>query len=435
MIWIELLLSATAVLLAAAAFKRADAAATRQSQDCARDAAVLQELASLREYVGALPGRIADETAASPLREALEAVRESIQQMGGIFGSQADATREAIKDASEAASNGVEKALSSLAPTLEGLGGLDVRLQEIALAQAAQIKSADRSATELRAAIETAFSRLEARVEPLERVATAAESLRESLVSPIESLRADLATLPVRIAEEIAARPTSEPELQALRSDLAALPARIAQEVAARPTPAPELEELAAAVRDSGHLRGDVAEQVAHAVSSVSRELADAAAQARQDREAAASTLDAAMVRLEALIAHVGAALEPLESALSGHGETVRPLAQALEAARTQLEEAGGTQRANQVEFSASVDVFTRAAQELSSGLSAFAREGDREGAEDPRKAQEALLEALERILSGFSESLRELLSESDLRTRETLAELAARLPGGREPS
>jgi len=435
MIWIELLLSATAVLLAAAAFKRADAATTRQSQDCARDAAVLQELASLREYVGALPGRIADETAASPLREALEAVRESIQQMGGIFGSQADATREAIKDASEAASNGVEKALSSLAPTLEGLGGLDVRLQEIALAQAAQIKSADRSATELRAAIETAFSRLEARVEPLERVATAAESLRESLVSTIESLRADLATLPVRIAEEIAARPTSEPELQALRSDLAALPARIAQEVAARPTPAPELEELAAAVRDSGHLRGDVAEQVAHAVSSVSRELADAAAQARQDREAAASTLDAAMVRLEALIAHVGAALEPLESALSGHGETVRPLAQALEAARTQLEEAGGTQRANQVEFSASVDVFTRAAQELSSGLSAFAREGDREGAEDPRKAQAALLEALERILSGFSESLRELLSESDLRTRETLAELAARMPGGREPS
>lgn len=432
MIWIELLLSATAVLLAAAAFKRADSAA-RQSQDPTREAAIHQDLAELFKHVEALPGRIADETSASPLREALESVRESIQQLGETFGPQADSTRDAIKDAAGSVSKSVEKTLSGLTPALERIAGLDARLKEIAAAQSAQIQAVQDLPGELRASLDAAGSKLDARLEALERIATATQSLPESLVAPIEAIRTDLAALPVRIAEEVAARPTPEPELQALRSELSTLPTRIAEEIAARPTPAPELEELAAAVRDSGHLRGDVAEQVAHAVSSVSRELADATAQARQDRDAAASTLDAAMVRLEALIAQVGAALEPLESALSGHGETVRPLAQALESARTQLEEAGGTQRANQVEFSASVDVFTRAAQELSSGLSAFAREGDREGAEDPRKAQAALLEALERILSGFSESLRTLLSESDLRTRETLAELAARLPGGQE--
>jgi chromosome segregation ATPase len=432
MIWIELLLSATAVLLAAAAFKRADSAA-RQSQDPTREAAIHQDLAELFKHVEALPGRIADETSASPLREALESVRESIQQLGETFGPQADSTRDAIQAAAGSVSQSVEKTLSGLTPALERIVGLDARLKEIAAAQSAQIQAVQDLPGDLRASLDAAGSKLDARLEALERIATATRSLRESLVAPIEAIRTDLAALPVRIAEEIAARPTPEPELQALRSELSALPARIAEEVAARPAPAPELEELAAAVRDSGHLRGDVAEQVAHAVSSVSRELADATAQARQDRDAAASTLDAAMVRLEALIAQVGAALKPLESALSGHGETVRPLAQALESARAQLEEAGGTQRANQVEFSASVDVFTRAAQELSSGLSAFAREGDREGAEDPRKAQAALLEALERILSGFSESLRTLLSESDLRTRETLAELAARLPGGQE--
>jgi len=56
------------------------------------------------------------------------------------------------------------------------------------------------------------------------------------------------------------------------------------------------------------------------------------------------------------------------------------------------------------------------------------------QGLLDPRQAQNALLEALERLLKGFSGSLAALLSESDLRTRETLAELAARLPGTEGP-
>ena len=137
------------------------------------------------------------------------------------------------------------------------------------------------------------------------------------------------------------------------------------------------------------------------------------------------------MDSLEAFVSRLETRLAPLSDALKGHGDAVAPMAQGLNQAQDRLEEAASSLRANQVEFAASVALFTQAAQELSGGLSLFAHEGEKQGSEDPRAAQKALLESLDRLMGGFADSLKALLTESDLRTREVLTEIAARLPAG----
>jgi uncharacterized phage infection (PIP) family protein YhgE len=236
-----------------------------------------------------------------------------------------------------------------------------------------------------------------------------------------------------KIAEE-----ASLPVLEGLESlsrelgaAISALPAKIAEASASHARPIPELEELAIAVRESGHMRGDAARSVADAVSRVSQELSESADAASSARAESARSLQAALERLEAFSSQIESRLAPLADALKGHGDAVGPIADGLSLAQDRLEEAAASLRANQVEFAASVGLFTQAAQELSGGLSLFAREGDRQGAEDPRAAQKALLESLDKLMGGFAESLKALLTESDLRTREVLAEIAARLPAG----
>jgi len=395
--WIELLLAAVALVLAAAAFRQSRA--PKPEGDGARDAALHQDFALLRDAINALPGRIADETSASPLREAVEAVRESITVLGESLETRTAAARARELESATAIADAVKVAVSGLSAPLGTLAELHGRQLD---AIAVQTRTLGELAASVRTASEQAAS---TRSETGAALLGGVDALGKTFAESVAALRADLAT-------------SSERLLQA----------------AATPAAAPELAELALAVRESGSLRGETERQVAQAVAEVGRELSESADRARNDREAAAVALDAALERMEQVASGVRSALEPLEGLLASQGASVGPLVQALEAARDRLEEASGTQRANQVEFSASVDVFGRAAQELSTGLSHFAREGEMEGLLDPRQAQNALLEALERLLKGFSGSLAALLSESDLRTRETLAELAARLPGTEGP-
>jgi len=392
--WIELLLAAVALVLAAAAFRQSRA--PRIDGNGARDAALHQDLALLHDAIHALPGRIADETAASPLREAVEAVRESITVLGESLDARTTAAQARDAESASTLADAVGGAISGLSAPLGTLADLQVRQLD---ALAVQTRTLGELATSVRAASEQASS---ARAET-----------RAALLGGVESLRQAL----MESATE-------------LRSDLDKLSEAVARAAAAAPRPMPELAELAQAVRESGNLRGDAERRVAEAVAEVGRELSESGARAGEDRLSAAGVLDSALGRMEQVASGVRSALEPLEGLLSSQGAAVGPMVQALEAARDRLDEASGTQRANQVEFSATVDIFARAAQELSSGLSLFAREGELEGLVDPRQAQNALLEALERLLKGFSGSLGALLSESDLRTRETMAELAARLPG-----
>jgi len=409
--WIELFLVAVAVLLAAAAFRQSSRGSSHQVDSTARDAMLRNEFVLLRDGIDSLPGRIADETAASPLREAVEAVRGSIDRLSESFQALTESSRAQNVALSAALSESVKASISGLSAPLAALLESQSRQLE---ATTAQTRALEGLANTVRSTADTASSE---RKDSLAAVLTGLERLTERTGALSEGIRSG--------AESVAS----------IRSEFATLPIRFAEAAAAHPAPAPELEELAIAVRESGHFRGDVARQVAEAVAQVGRELSEAGAHARVERESATGALESALARLDQVATGVRTALEPLEGALAGHGASLAPMVQALQTAQDRLEEASGTQRANQVEFSASVELFGHAAQELTTGLSAFAREGDKEGAEDPRAAQKALLEALERILKGFSDSLRTLLSESDLRTRETLAELAARLPGGETPA
>lgn len=215
------------------------------------------------------------------------------------------------------------------------------------------------------------------------------------------------------------------------RQILEILPVRTAEEIATRPAPAPELEELAIAVRDAGALRGDSVRSIADAVSRVADRLEASAEEGRSAREDAAERLSQSLTTLESVAAGVREALLPLGEALRGHGEAVVPVVKGLESAQDRFEEAAVSLRVNQVEFAASVGVFTSAAQDLSTGLGAFAREGLEDSSKDPAAVQQALLESLDRLLGGFSDSLRATLVEADLRHREALVEIAARLPDG----
>lgn len=428
--WIELLLCAVATVLSAAAFRKAGGNAASDAKEAARDAALRQDFALLRERIDALPGRIADEVAASPLREAMEAVRGDISDVGNSLDAHGAKVGEAQKALVASLTESVTASLSGVAAPLREIASGQGKLSE---AMSGLARAGESASTAARDEAKNGLAALaqirEATVGGLDKLGTKVDALGSAIAGSgaDEVLAKELRKLAVALDgwKQEWARVATQ-----MQQTLGAMPVRIAEEVASRPAPAPELEELAVAVRESGHLRGDVARQVAESVGRVGQELSEAGTRAREERENTASTLDAASVALAAAVEAVRDAVAPLHEALSSHGHAVAPLATAFESVRGVLEEASGSQRANQAEFAASVEIFTRGAQELSTGLSAFAREGELDVSEDPRSVQKALLESLDKLLSGFSESLRALLAESDLRTRETLAELAARLPG-----
>lgn len=558
--WVELLLSATALVLAAAAFRRASSSDPRKES---REAAILQGFQDLRTTLESLPGRIADETAASPLREAVEGVRESVNRLGESLGEHLHEQSQAQRVGQAAVEQGLERlqgGLQAVASQVESGAKATVasvntasgNLQGAATFLASEVANVSSESTQINkgivglcaevASVGKAMGSLLAETSKIppalaqssadvvqavaSSVATNAELLTKSLSEPLPQVEdPDRGLVASRLSElvdglqqvvegqresrrEAQASAQSQERglqaqilsLEAMRSDLGALrlleglsgsaksaadslesklqewieqaklsdessqarsiqqaelasgerkeiveavsllalglealgrdmPVRIAQESAARPAPHPELEELAMAVRESGHLRGDVGRQVADAVGRVGQQLSESGQRAEESRERAGGALDAALASLQQLAGDLRASLSPLSDALTGHGQLVAPLATALGAAKDRLEESSCSLRANQVEFSASVELFTQSAQELQSGLALFAREGEKEGAEDPRAAQKALLEALERLLGGFADSLKAHLSESDLRMRETLTELTTRLP------
>ncbi|QQS04796.1 MAG: hypothetical protein IPK50_21345 [Fibrobacterota bacterium] len=522
---IELFLAAAAMLLAAAAFWRTWSSDPRKEN---KDMAILQAFQDLRATLESLPGRIADETSASPLREAVEGVRESVHRLGESLGEHLEQQTQAqsawhsameqsltrVSESQQVVASGVESGVKSVVSAVQGLSGAidaaaakvsgDVAKIPAGISQAssevaqAVAKGAQHTADLVAKALaeaapgtddssqEIVVARLDAAVAGILQVAEVQSQTRQDAqalaqarerdaaaqLQALESLRSELGglsllaplsgsvdsavrTLDAKLQAMLDQSRGAQVDLQAQAAELAQqasgertelsesvalvvaglealgreLPVRIAQESAQRPAPHPELEELAMAVRESGHLRGDVGRQVAEAVGRVGQQLSESGSRAEESRERAGVALDQALGSLQELAADLRVSLSPLSEALTGHGQLVAPLASALGAAKDRLEEASTSLRANQVEFSASVELFTQGAQELQTGLALFAREGEKEGAEDPRAAQKALLEALERLLGGFADSLKAHLSESDLRMRETLTELTTRLP------
>ncbi len=512
-----LLLAGAALVMAMAAFRKATST-TNQDANALRDQALRQEFAELKSAIETLPGRIADETAASPLREAVEGVRESISRSGELLeesvarigqellatsatleasldrgfrsvGSSLESVRlttengfksaqskddgvawkglettlrESIRMTSERSEiqvasmeTGFGKLESTLFPVVESIGRLSgridalpdalavqsLRLEEAlgglskGMSQLVQVGETSLAAQTASGGPDLVVSAITAQAGTVEKVLEAVleQSFSSAkILGAIESTRQELLLLNQALSN------SSLPVTQGLQSlalewnaSIAQLPSKIAEASANQARPMPELEELAIAVRESGHLRGDVARSVGEAVSRISQELSSSAQAANTARDESALSLQVAMDRLEAFAHQIETRLAPLSDALKGHGDAVGPIAHGLSMAQDRLEEAAASLRANQAEFAASVGLFTLAAQELSGGLSLFAREGDRQGAEDPRAAQKALLESLDRMMVGFAESLKSLLTESDLRTREVLAELAARLPTG----
>jgi hypothetical protein len=77
-----------------------------------------QDFALLRDAINALPGRIADETSASPLREAVEAVRESITVLGESLETRTAAARARELESATAIADAVKVAVSGLSAPL-----------------------------------------------------------------------------------------------------------------------------------------------------------------------------------------------------------------------------------------------------------------------------------------------------------------------------
>ena len=131
----------------------------------------------------------------------------------------------------------------------------------------------------------------------------------------------------------------------------------------------------------------------------------------------------------ETLVAH-GAQLASLTGHLETAGTLMAVVPEKLEGSVRILDEALSTLRANQVEFGASVEVFTRAAEGMAGGLADKGMAPGTQTAMDGLMEQKAFLDALGKVLSGFSQSLSGVLGESSQRTQEVLVELCARLEG-----
>lgn len=414
---LPILLSAIALVLAVAAFLKALNAGNST-----------EAVAGLSAQVGGLRGLLegighdlsASRGAIEEIGHDLSASRNAIEEIPTILRSQ-EATLQSQGRAMEAMPGAIALAAGT-ASIATDLRGAKESVQFVVDGIATLRSSQESSIVASTAAIAGLKDAVTGHLAP---IASDVEIARETL-GALRSGAAEGATQQEKIlasAESLAAIAGQ------IREALAALPARTAEEIAARPSPAPELEELAVAVRDAGALRGDSVRSIADAVSRVSDRLEASAEEGRAAREDAADRLGRSLATLEAVVGNVREALLPLADALKGHGDAVLPVANGLDSAQQRFEEAAVSLRANQVEFAASVGVFTHAAQDLSTGLGAFAREGAEDAVRDPAAVQQALLESLERLLGGFAESLRAALAESDLRHREALVEIAARLP------
>jgi len=483
---LPMLLSAVALVLAAGAFLKALASNKTQDDTQARerDAALREilvglssQVASIRESTGQIPSALSDlrsdlgalpaslsglRSDLSALPASLSALRSDLSALPSAFQAQSEALRtlpgliarescsgdllsevrklresstasgarlEGIHASFGAASASTEKSLEAVTESVESIG------RKLGQFLSNGDASSERVATAVREGVERTLEAAKTQASNLDSLAAQISQLPDLIRSVDGSLRvldqsAALAGQTALLESAVSSLSKLSSETSSLRDTVAGLPVRTAEEIAMRPAPAPELEELAIAVREAGALRGDSVRSIADAVSRVSDRLEASEENGRAAREDAAARLAQSLVSLESIVTGVRESLAPLGEALRGHGESVLPVAKGLELAQDRLEEAAVSLRANQVEFSASVGIFTSAALDLSTGLGAFAKSGTEEASHDPAAVQQALLEALERLLTGFAESLRATLAESDLRHREALVELAQRIPG-----
>src|ERR1035437_4678673 len=222
--WIELFLVAVAVLLSAAAFRQSGKGSSHQADAAARDALLRNELALLREGIDSLPGRIADETAASPLREAVEAVRGSIDRLGESFQALTESSRSQNAALASSLTESVKASMGGLSAPLATLLELQGRQVESA---SAQTKAIDSLAGAVRATSEAAASvRTETRTAILagvERLADRTGALADGLHSGSDATSGLKASLESILSALDGLRGTWTESVNSLHSDLASL--------------------------------------------------------------------------------------------------------------------------------------------------------------------------------------------------------------------
>jgi len=171
-------------------------------------------------------------------------------------------------------------------------------------------------------------------------------------------------------------------------------------------------------------------------LDEMNNRLADGLASAMKVQEDVLERVVAALGKIDPLAEHLqnhGSQLDSLTGHLETAGVLLSSVPEKLEGSVRSLEDSLSTLRANQAEFAASVAVFTKAAEGIGSGVgggNASAGAPGTQTAMEDLMEQKAFLDALGKVLAGFSQSLQGVLSETSQRTQDVLVELCARLEG-----
>lgn len=222
-----LVLAAAALVLAFAALRKSNAAASQEA-GAARDAQLRQELSELRTATESLPGRIADEIAASPLREALEGVRESITRtsetldehvvrVGQGFAAGSAAMQDALDRGFRSAGAGLEAvraATESVAASArsnnpgKGFASLEGAMRDL-------LKAADEHADAREKSLEAGLRKIELSLLPvvdsIGRLTGRVDALPEAFDPRQAKLEAAIATVSGSVAElAVAVREASD---------------------------------------------------------------------------------------------------------------------------------------------------------------------------------------------------------------------------------
>lgn len=174
----------------------------------------------------------------------------------------------------------------------------------------------------------------------------------------------------------------------------------------------------------------NIADSLPTRLDEMNHRLSEGLGEAVKSQEESLQRVFQALSAVDPLAEHLanhGAQLESLTGHLETAGSLLSDIPEKLEGSVRTLEESLSTLRANQTEFAASVEVFTNAAEALSGKVSADAA-APGQTSMDGLVDHKAFLDALGRVLSGFSQSLQGVLAESSQRTQDVLVELCARM-------
>ena len=174
----------------------------------------------------------------------------------------------------------------------------------------------------------------------------------------------------------------------------------------------------------------NIADSLPTRLDEMNHRLSEGLGEAVKSQEESLQRVFQALSAVDPLAEHLashGAQLESLTGHLETAGSLLSDIPEKLEGSVRTLEESLSTLRANQTEFAASVEVFTGAAEALSGKVCADAG-APGQTSMDGLVDHKAFLDALGRVLSGFSQSLQGVLVESSQRTQDVLVELCARI-------